>query len=464
MYGQPRSLEELLSAPENRQRVRRGILGMEGPAAPGVALEQPDELTEVAPAPSLETPDPLAEIARRYVEAQAKGRAADRLSGLNEGFKDATETILSPRGVKMGRSAAPPSEEAKARQGYQDELGMERTRAEIARAGRVGQPKTGAMKSTDPTSPESIRAQGIIKGILGDHFTDEQIAQMTASDIDSVLKYGTPAAQREVQREGQVATDKRATADREQRAAQFAATMNFKWSDLNQDEQLAVMRIMDARDARDTAAKAKEQEKSDAISVPGYEPIPGERPTPKDAETIKGITSANGELKRSVKDLRALHAKYGTEVGGKGGIPMRQTMTAIKLAAKTIADLGALSGPDQGLMEDLAGGDPTTIEASAKAFFGVDNTLEAMTQLERWAENRIAAALEARGYRAKAAAARPTTKAVPVSPTGAGTSTAEDNKVRVMINGAPKRIPRANLEKARALAKQRGDAFEVTDG
>lgn len=121
-------------------------------------------------------------------------------------------------------------------------------------------PAGARAKSTDPMSPESKRAQGIIKGILGDQFTDEQIAQMTEADADSVLKYGTPAAQREVQREGQLATSQRAKEKSEQERSQFAQMMGYRWADMSQEERLAIARLQDAREGRDAAAAAKAKE------------------------------------------------------------------------------------------------------------------------------------------------------------------------------------------------------------
>ena len=64
----------------------------------------------------------------------------------------------------------------------------------------------------------------------------------------------------------------------------------------------------------------------------------------------------------------------GTELYGENATRMNQLLTAIKIEAKNIAELGALSGPDNELMEQLAGVDTTSFGANLKALFGSDNT------------------------------------------------------------------------------------------
>lgn len=82
----------------------------------------------------------------------------------------------------------------------------------------------------------------------------------------------------------------------------------------------------------------------------------------------------------------------GTELGSGDATTMGQYMTAMKIEAKNLAELGALSGPDEKLVEALQGSDPTTFWSNVKGVFGVDNTEDALTNFEKWAENANKAA------------------------------------------------------------------------
>jgi hypothetical protein len=175
-----------------------------------------------------------------------------------------------------------------------------------------------------------------------------------------------------------------------------------------------------SRRASQAARDRKAQERQDALTVPGAEVVPGAKPSAKDAEAVKGVLQSAGRLRGAIGELRGLHQKHGAslaKLSGAAGVNLRQAITGIQLEAKNIAELGALSGPDQGLMEALAGGDPTSIEAAAKSFFGVDSTPAAMDGLERWMNTQVAATLEARGYRALPSAKSPQ---APPAPTAEG--------------------------------------------
>jgi hypothetical protein len=153
------------------------------------------------------------------------------------------------------------------------------------------------------------------------------------------------------------------------------------------------------RVAAQAASGAKEAAAAQGTTVPGLEVSPGAAPTPDDAKKVKTTLDAAGRLKPLVQQLRALHGDKGTELFGADANKMSQIVTAIKLEAKTIAELGALSGPDLDLMNQLSGMDPTTFSANIKAMFGVDNTQEALAQLDTWMENAVKSKKDTYGYR-----------------------------------------------------------------
>jgi hypothetical protein len=435
-YDMPMSLEEVLADEQARRAAAAYLEGANAPL-PSAAPQMP------APQAAQVAPDNFAALAQRYTEAQQRDAQQRRENTLSQGFGNAAETALGAAGVRYARGPAPREP---------DEAGGvlrdARAQAEIAKLGRpTGTAPGKAAPNNDPNSPDSKTLQDAVRARYPG-VSEEELRAITPANFKEWRISLDAKSGDKTRRDLSGATLGEQQARRRQDADQFAKRYGLDLDKFDQDKQEFLAELA----AKEREAADKKAAKEAEVSVPGLEVVPGETPTPKDAETLKSIMSANGELKRSVKDLRALHQKYGTEMGGKGGVPMRQTMTAIKLAAKTIADLGALSGPDQGLMEDLAGGDPTTIEASAKAFFGVDNTADAMAQLERWAENRISAALEARGYRV-----RTTPKRVPaanVLPKGAdGQPPLDGGKVRVRqkSTGRVKELDAATA--AKVLAK-----------
>lgn len=395
MYDEPTSLDDLL-ADDKRRRAALAYLG------------QPGASGEPYPAPAPPSTDFHA-LAQQYLAAQGQDRRGAAISQAGAGFEGAARTINAGAGFAqpsmIGGHAAPSRA-----QGVEDAARIEALGTRVGSKAAAAKPQ----KSADPNSPESKRAQGQVKDLLGDNISPETLATMSEADAESILKYGTAKAQRGLQAHGQeitatanAATDERGKTRTKQDDVHF-------WAKLGQDAELAGQglevrkyiadqALKAAQAARDEAAATKEKDKADAVNVPGFDIAPGATPQPKDAEVIKNINGANKELAKSVTALRALHRRYGPSYAGAEGTNMGQIINAIKISAKTIAELGALSGDDNRLMGALAGGDPSTIESVAKSVFGVDNTEAAMDGLMQWADRRISAAAEARGYKPKAA-------------------------------------------------------------
>lgn len=158
--------------------------------------------------------------------------------------------------------------------------------------------------------------------------------------------------------------------------------------------------------SRERAAALSAGAKADAAmkgtNVPGHEVVEGAQPTADDAKKVKASLASVAAMRKYVDRLRSLHDKYGTEYGGAVGTEMSQLMNQIQLEAKTVAELGALSGPDKKIMEDLSGADPSSFWANTKAVFGVDNTKAALTGLDQWGADRLESGLQTYGYRPKA--------------------------------------------------------------
>lgn len=275
-------------------------------------------------------------------------------------------------------------------------------------------------KSTDPNSPESKRAQMLVKATLGDKFSDEEIAQITEADAENALKYGSLSGQREVSREGQLAAQQRSQADRQQRAQQFAESMGYKWADMAQEERLAWARISEAQEARDAAAAERDRTRNEQRTVPGFDVEPGAAPTPVDAQKMKDTNEAALRMQGNIADLRTLHRKYGEAPKGVGAELQQQKLRAIQIEAKNIAGLGALSGPDFSLMQDLSAQDVNSVSAWVRRNFAGASLEQSLKGLEQWMNTTIAATAKARGYQPKAPAPQrtPAANVLPKDSTG----------------------------------------------
>jgi hypothetical protein len=133
--------------------------------------------------------------------------------------------------------------------------------------------------------------------------------------------------------------------------------------------------------------------------VMGLEKAEGASPTVEDAKKVKASLASAERMKRYVDELRALHAKHGTEYGGAVANRMSQLKTQIHLESKNIGELGALSGPDMGMVESIAGVDPSGLGDNLKAMVGVDNTQTALDGLSKWVDDTLSANMETYGYR-----------------------------------------------------------------
>ncbi len=162
-----------------------------------------------------------------------------------------------------------------------------------------------------------------------------------------------------------------------------------------------------ARKGRPQAPKALED------IPPGFEVDAGANPgkeTRRDfsklvttAERMKGLTAQMREaLKGTSGASRVLDPSVRTR--------LQQLSTQIQIEAKDVAGLGALSGPDMGLMQQMAS-DPTSIMANLTV-----DMPTMLGQLDKWAENSVSAKSNGTGIRrkggAKAAATGAETKTV----------------------------------------------------
>lgn len=162
----------------------------------------------------------------------------------------------------------------------------------------------------------------------------------------------------------------------------------------------------------------KTQPGEKGTNIAGLQKIPGADPTTEDAKKVKQSMAAANRMKNYVSELRDLHSKYGTEYGGQVGNRMEQLTKQIQIEGKNIAELGALSGPDMGLMTSLVQADPGSFGSNVKALFGSDNTQNALTGLEKWVDDTLAGNKSAYGYQDATQGGMDLTKAPKQNPHG----------------------------------------------
>jgi hypothetical protein len=218
----------------------------------------------------------------------------------------------------------------------------------------------------------------VIRGFAGSLDKDtDQYMQLLAQAGQGGLKRTTEAAKRQQELEDLARSEKfRETESAKNRAAQIdAARVSAGLS----------------RGKEDRAAER-------GTTVPGAKKLEGAEPTADDAKKVKASIAAAERMGKYVSELRQLHKDYGTELTGSAATRMGQLSTAIQLEGKNIAELGALSGPDLGLMQALSGADPSSLGANAKSMVGIDNTQTALEGLDKWVGDTLSANMKTYGY------------------------------------------------------------------
>jgi hypothetical protein len=333
--------------------------------------------------------------------------------------------------------------------------------------------KTSAAKPqktpVDPNGPEVKSLQEFARSRWPQE-PDAVILAITPERFESIrktldAKYGIQS--REGLADKQIdATDERARLEREQRSRIWAQKMGLEYDKMSLQERLATDRIAEAVAAREAKTSEAERKRQEERSVPGFEPAPGATPTADDAKKMKDTNEAALRMHGNIADLRALHQKYGSTPKGAGAELQQQKLRAIQIEAKNIAGLGALSGPDFNLMQDLSAQDVNSIQYWIQRNFVGASLEESLKGLEQWMRTTIDATAKARGYTAAKPGPRrvPVSKGLPKGHDGQPTLDAPDDTVRVILNGKPKRVPRANLDALKKLAAEKTWTLEVPGG
>lgn len=281
-------------------------------------------------------------------------------------------------------------------------------------------------RMSDPASPESRRLQAAVRAAMPGAYTPEQLEQIAAEDEGYITDFVKVRAAAEGRAQAAADAARRAKErqdfDAEQQRLGREATIRAAGIQAAGKRSEAEAERALKRDL----AEMEAGKKTAGANVPGLEFEPGATPTADDAKRVKGVRAAANTMKSYTSQLRDLYRRNGASLVGENATRMRQLVTSIQLEAKTIAELGALSGPDQQLMERLAGANPTTLTGMVRGAFGLDDTGAALDQLDKWVDDKVQAMNITYGYRpVQAASAKPpdggtsATQAKPAAQAGA---------------------------------------------
>ena len=440
MYDQPMSLDDLL-ADEERRRAAMVYAGMAPPVDPPRAPQPPP--------PARPPSSDFAALAQRYMEAQRRDRQDALMSRAGAGLDAISRNINAAAGLQQGPTvsgASGPSRAAGVEDAARIEaLGLKTPSAKAAAAGKT------------PPSPEEIGKLHAFARARWPDEPEEVIAAITPANLKEIrttldAKYGIQS------REG-LAAD----AGERDRSKTKQQDVHF-WAKMKQDAEqfgvsdetrryIADQHLKAAQAARDEASATKEKDKADARNVPGFEVVPDATPTADDAKKVKDTNEASLRLRGTIGDLRALHKKYGENPKDDGAELQQQALRAVQLEAKNIVGLGALSGPDFGLMQDLSAQDVNSIGAWVRRNFVGASLEQSLQGMERWMNTVVNATAASRGYRPKAAKPQRTTPDKVLPKDAAGNLTLDTSalppppagKVRVRKGTKVGTVPTANL-------------------
>jgi hypothetical protein len=143
-------------------------------------------------------------------------------------------------------------------------------------------------------------------------------------------------------------------------------------------------------DLKGKAIKQKGARGSGGSSVPGLIYSGGGSPTADDVKKVKSMHSAKLDLDASLDDLqRAINANGTKLIPGAGKVALENSYSDFVIKAKNAAELGALTGPDMGLISQMLQ-DPTSLYA---------NTMmneNDYTKSIQWAKQRANASLSSK--------------------------------------------------------------------
>jgi hypothetical protein len=210
--------------------------------------------------------------------------------------------------------------------------------------------------------------------------------------------------------------EKARKAQREFQAWQTQENQKFQAGQAQQNRNFQAGQKQADREADVDKEQRKLEEENKELTVPGYELTGQVRPTGKEAADLRSGIATRDSFLQKLKSYRDLIEKYGTyenTITSAAGDKMATLATQMHLDLKNIAELGALSGPDMGLMIQLLP-EPNAWTSAFKSKAGL---MQKLGQLQKEAITRINNQLLSKGYR-PAGSAAPQGAQPPAAPSG----------------------------------------------
>lgn len=244
---------------------------------------------------------------------------------------------------------------------------------------------------------------------------DERAAENERADKklagDRAYKEAVDAALRKAKTDEEAAKDAREKTQEEERnkrekeeeAGRFAR--NAAEARAQQARAIAA-----ARTNAQIMANVRSEERAEERAAKGAEGVPEGweavgTPSEDDKKKFKGALGSQlklGEMTREMRRLVSEASAAGRLLPGTQRDRIKQLATMMKIEAKNIAELGALSGPDTALMEAIAG-DPTEVTSVVKG-----NADKMLDGLDRWASTSLNSMAKSHNFRR--AGAKPAAK------------------------------------------------------
>lgn len=305
-----------------------------------------------------------------------------------------------------------------------------------------------ALRMKDKNSPESAAARAQVKAVLGDTISPEALGEVTAANAQEVMKVAIERGGLQARKDA-TAAQIAATKEEHDANRQFQERMVGGQQAFAANQQARAQAFQEGLTQGQNQFHADEAAKNRAAELERAQ-LAKEKPP----QTVPATEAAAiGNTKAALKALDELgahfdalsaagwtgkaKAKFG-EVFGVETDPAKYEaiLKAVTQAVGTILEHGKLAAGDELKYKAMlpAAGDPPGIKQAK---------IDAVKKLLADTSAASVEALGAAGYNTKGLSGM-------AQPSGGAQAPAQDGKVLVQVRGKTIRIPRANLEKAKA--------------
>lgn len=268
-----------------------------------------------------------------------------------------------------------------------------------------------AAAESDPSSLQSQKAREAFKTFLGDTVrTPAGFENWSAADLKHFASTGDMARilaaknaagddARKLAADTEKAASKKTALENSRKA--LASELKAAGFDPTQASEEDIKRTLQMRGQNLTAEALRyregEGEKKKGEDVPpGYEIVPGANPSSDSRKKFTDLVASQQKMKELTAAMRA--ELKGADIAdrmmpGEKRRRLQQIATQMRIESKNVAQLGALSGPDMGLIEAIAT-DPTSIQSLAGG--SIDSNLNG---LDSWADSSVRAGERSYGLR-----------------------------------------------------------------